>query len=333
MYAGEIVHFIGLRIQDVEIPGRVVLAPMAGVTDRVYRRMAKKQGAALIFSEMVSADGLVRYSNRTYEILKFDNSERPFGIQLFGSDPDIMAEAARRIIPLQPDFIDLNFGCPVKKVIRRGAGAALLLDLPRLQKIASAVVQATPIPVLGKFRSGWNDKSIVAVKVGQLLEDSGVCAVTLHARTRRMGYSGEADWDLIRQLKESVSIPVIGSGDVRTHRDVGRMLEQTGCDLVMVGRGSLGNPWIFRMANEYLETGEEPIPPSHSERIDTCIKHIKLELDWLGEERGVRMIRKHIAWYLKGMPGNIRIKRAVFDTLDPDAVIERLYEYADELES
>ena len=306
---------------------------MAGVTDKVYRRLAKKEGAALIFSEMISADGLVRNSKKTYEMLEFEPCERPIGIQIFGSDPAVMAEAVRRLGPFQPDFIDLNFGCPVKKVIRRGAGAALLLDLPRLKKIASAVVQATDIPVLGKFRSGWNEKSIMALQVGRIMEDSGVCGVTLHARTRSMGYSGEADWDLIRQLKEAVSIPVIGSGDVHTHMDVRRMLDQTGCDLVMVGRGSLGRPWIFRMANEYLETGEEPKPPSHRERIDTCITHIKMELDWLGEEKGVRTMRKHIAWYLKGMPGNIRVKQSLFDTLDPARVIERLQKYADELES
>lgn len=322
-----------MHIGNVEIVGRAVLAPMAGVTDSVFRKLTRSEGAAVVFSEMVSADGLIRYSERTRSLLGFDPVERPIAIQLFGSDPDTMAEAARRVESMEPDFIDLNFGCPVKKVVRRGAGAALLLDLSKLRKIVSAVVDATSIPVIGKFRSGWNEKELVALQVGRILEDSGACAVTLHARTRSMGYSGQADWSLIEKLKGKVSIPVIGSGDVRTPEDAGCMLEQTGCDLVMIGRGSLGRPWIFRMVNRYLETGLHQEPPAYNERIDICLKHFRMEVSVRGSERGVRIMRKHIGWYLKGLPGNVHVKQIVFDTLDPDEVIATLQRYADELDS
>ncbi len=306
---------------------------MAGVTDRAFRSVAKSEGAALVFTGLISADGLVRDSQKSRRMMAFVPDERPIGIQLFGSDPEIVAEAAREVEKLKPDLIDLNFGCPVRKVVKCGAGAALLKDLGRIRVVVKTVVSAVSIPVSGKIRSGWNEAHPVAVEASRILEEEGACAVTVHARTKKMRFGGRADWGVIREVKEAVSLPVIGNGDVLSPEDGKRMLEETGCDLVMIGRGSLGRPWIFRQMNHYLETGERLNDPSFGERIEVCLKHYTLALQLLGKARGVKEMRKHVGWYLRGMPGSRQVRQEIFSMTDSGKVESRLRHYADQLES
>jgi nifR3 family TIM-barrel protein len=233
---------------------------------------------------------------------------------------------------LNPDSIDINAGCPVKKVVKRGAGAALLQDIGQLTTIVKAVVSAVSIPVSVKIRSGWSKESIVAVEVARMLQDEGICMITLHARTRTMGYSGEADWGMIRRVKDAIRIPVIGNGDVLTAFDAKRMLDVTGCDLVMVGRGALGRPWIFSSIEQFLGTGNDPGEPSFRERIGICLDHVRLAVGQIGEKRGIREMRKHVAWYLKGMPGNHAVRQEIYTKATLADVEKCLTRYIDTLE-
>ena len=315
-------------IRGVQLSGRSVLAPMAGITDNAFRITARSMGASLVFTELVSGDGLVHNSLKSHRFIEFQQEERPIGIQLFGSHPDILARAAQIVDKVSPDFIDLNFGCPAKKVVKSGAGAALLNDLLRMKTIVRTVVNATSVPVSAKIRTGWDEKSLVAVKASQLLEDEGICWITVHGRTKKMGFKGQADWNIIREVKESVSIPVIGNGDVQSPQDAKRMMNETGCDLVMIGRGALGRPWIFERTNRYLETGEIGEEPAYDKRIEICLRHYELALGKLGIERGVKEMRKHIGWYLKGMPGSVRIRTSIMTMTNPDEVKLKLRSYA-----
>lgn len=329
----QIVYSFVLNIAGVKIFGKSVLAPMAGVADSAFRLMAKQAGASLVFTELASADGLVRKSAKSFRLIGFFPEERPVGVQFFGSDPDVMAEAACRVVEkVKPDFIDLNFGCPAKKVVSTGGGAALLNDLRKMHTILSAVVNATTTPVTAKIRSGWGEEHVIAVKASQVLEQGGACAVTVHARTKAMKFSGQADWEIIREVKKAVSIPVIGNGDIVSPEDGKRMLDETDCDLIMIGRGALGKPWIFNRINHFLETGERVDDPSYSERIEICLRHYQLALKIIGEDQTVREMRKHIGWYLKGMPGSCQVRQDIFLIVDSDEVIHRLQEYRDQLE-
>lgn len=315
----------------IEISEKSVLAPMAGVSDNAFRLMTRSEGASLVFTELISADGLVRNSAKSLRFLNFFSEERPIGVQLFGSDPEVMAAAIHRVEEFEPEFVDLNLGCPVKKVVRQGAGAALLKDLSQLKRIVKAAVSASSRPVSGKIRSGWDAEHIVAVKAAQILEEEGASAVTVHPRTQKMGFHGQADWNIIKEVKKSISIPVIGNGDVFSPEDAKRMLQETSCDLVMIGRGALGRPWIFRQVNHYLETGEKLADPSYQKRIEICLKHYRLALQLLGQERGVKEMRKHIGWYVKGMPGNSRLKQEIFSMEDPIEVETRLQNYMNQI--
>lgn len=298
------------RFSQIEFSSPALMAPMAGYTDRAFRRILKKAGASLLFGEFVSADGLVRENEKSLELLEFDKIERPFGIQLFGSEPEIMANAAQIVEHYSPDLIDLNFGCPVPKVVKRGAGAALLRDLPRLEKIARAVVSAVSLPVTAKIRSGWDKNSIVVTEVAKRLEDAGIQAVTVHPRTRSMGYSGIADWNLIKEVKQNLTIPVIGNGDIWQAEDAIRMMEETACDLVMVARGALRNPWIFRQIQE-LSSGREPFSPTNMEFLQLIREHLRLAIQYRGEKRALKEIRKFLAFYLKGKPGAGKIRSSI----------------------
>jgi len=306
---------LGFVIGNLSLDSKVVLAPLAGVTDSNFRLVCRANGASLVYTEMVSADGVRRGNRKTLELLGFVQEERPVGIQLFGSDPGIMAAAAAKVMDLSPDIIDLNFGCPARKVVGREAGSALLNNLALLRKIASAAVAATSVPVTAKIRSGWDEKTVNADKVTAMLEDCGVSAVTVHARSRAGKFVGKADWDVIARAKRAVRIPVIGNGDVTEPEDAQRMLRETGCDAVMVGRGALGNPWIFSRTRELLESGVTPPPPTARQRLELLLAHMGLV-----EERSDRSLRalypmrKHVGWYTKGMSGSSGLRKALGTT-------------------
>jgi tRNA-dihydrouridine synthase B len=300
---------------------------MAGVADSAFRLIARANGASLVYTELVSADGLVRDSAKTWRIARFSPEEKPIGVQLFGTDPGVMAEAAARVREVGPDLIDLNFGCPSKHVVHHGAGAAQLKDLSNMESIVRAVVSSVSLPVTAKIRSGWDDDHIVAADAARILEGAGVRAVTIHARTMKMGFRGEADWNIIRNVKQAVSIPVVGNGDVCSVEDARRLVDKTGCDLVMIGRGAMGRPWIFDRVNQYLENGEIVEDPDDRERIEQCLNHYHLALRILGEERGVKEMRKHIGWYLKGMRESAQVRKEVFTMTDPKEVEKRLLQY------
>jgi tRNA-dihydrouridine synthase B len=301
-----------MKIGTVHIGGRIVLAPLAGITDTSFRALCRRSGAALVFTEMISADGLVRGNTNTLRYLYFDQTERPLGIQLFGSDPDILSEGARLAVGQKPDLIDLNLACPVRKVVKRMAGAALLQNLKSIEHICHSVVQAVDIPVTIKIRSGWDSQSIVAVEVAQLAQQCGIAGITVHPRTQKEKFSGRADWEIISRVKEAVSIPVIGSGDVTSALDAKNMFEQTHCDAVMIGRASLGQPWIFQHINHYLETGEHLNRPTVQECFHIASRHLAAVVREKGEPLGVRIMRKHLIWYTKGMPGAAQLRQSIF---------------------
>ena len=305
----------GMSIAGVRVDSPFVLAPLAGVSDSPFRRLAREQGASAVYTEMVSSDGLVRGSEATLEYCAFDPSERPIGIQVFGSDPAVMADAARVLSELppeqRPDLIDINMGCPVRKVVNRCAGAALLQDVPRIAAIVEAMSAATPLPVTAKIRLGWDGNSRNVVEVARVLEGAGARAVAIHARTRAEKFEGHAHWDMIGEAKAAVGIPVIGNGDVRTADDAVRMLRLTGCDGVMLGRAAFGDPWVFRRIRALLERGEDLPPPSAAERLEAGVRHLALLVESVGEEHAAREMRKHVAWYIKGLPHSARVREQV----------------------
>ncbi len=294
-----------MQIGSLKITPPILLAPMAGVTDYPFRVLCKEQGAQLVYSEFVSAHGIIRENAKTLDMIRFTEFERPIGIQIFGDDPQIMAQAARLIADrFQPDLIDINYGCPVPKVTKRGAGSAALKDLCLMDDITGAVVEAVPeLPVTVKMRSGWDSRSCVIPEAGPRLEQAGVKAITLHPRSTKQSYSGRADWDLIRELKRAVTIPVIGNGDVQTGDDLLRMIESTKCDGVMIGRAALGNPFIFKELNAAYRGNEKSDKPSVALMVKTCRRHLDLQVEYRGELVGCKLMRKHFGWYLKGFPG------------------------------
>ncbi|NIA30374.1 MAG: tRNA dihydrouridine synthase DusB [Actinobacteria bacterium] len=301
------------------------MAPLAGWTDQVFRLICKDFDAGLIFTEMTSADGLVREQVKTLEYVRFSDKERPIGVQLFGAEPDILAQAAMRVARYEPDLIDLNFGCPAKKVVKRGAGSALLKNLRLTGQIAKAVVAATEIPVTAKIRSGW-DKN-VAVDVSRILEDAGIAGLIVHPRTQKMLFNGQADWEIIADVKNAVSIPVIGNGDIKTAFDAKQMMEQTGCDMVMVGRAVCGNPWILSQINDYVQFGVKPQEPSSVERLQVCTRHFQAAIEKYGAQRATHLMRKQIAAYIKGMPKATELRRNIFSLDDAGQVLDTLQNY------
>ena len=292
-----------IKIGNVTIEQTVALAPMASVADRAYRLMAKKYGAAYVVGEMASAKGLCYSDRKTAELLECTPEERPMAVQLFGEDPAYMAQAVEKVRAYQPDIIDINMGCPVPKVVNGGAGSALMKDPIRAAEIVRAVVSASEVPVTVKIRKGWDDHSINAVEFAKRMEDAGAAAIAVHGRTRQEYYGPPADWEVIAQVKLAVSVPVIGNGDVTDGKTAAEMYRQTGCDLVMVGRGSYGRPWVFREIRAYLESGEELPPVSLEERLAVMREHVELICRYNGEYGGMRIARKHAAWYLKGLRG------------------------------
>tara|TARA_B000000475_G_scaffold252761_1_gene230615 strand:+ start:4846 stop:5805 length:960 start_codon:yes stop_codon:yes gene_type:complete len=294
-----------MKIGNLSIETPIFLAPMAGVTDYPFRVLCKEQGAGVVYSEFVSAHGIIRENLKTLQMIKFSDFERPIGIQIFGDSPEIMAEAAMQVEnKFEPDIIDINYGCPVPKITKKGAGSAALRDLCLMDDITAAVVESVPnTPVTVKMRAGWNISSIVIPEAGQRLEKLGVKAIALHPRTTKEGYSGRANWKLINELKKSVSIPVIGNGDIKSPTDILSMFEETGCDAVMIGRAALGNPWFFKEAVATYKGLTPPSPPTTSSRIKGCKNHFINMIEWHGERAATNLMRKHFGWYLRGFEG------------------------------
>ena len=292
-----------MRIGNIEIANPVILAPMAGVTDLPFRILAKELGCGLVYTEMVSDKGINYRNCHTLEMLKTDCRERPVALQLFGAEPQSIAKAAKYVESLGvADIIDLNMGCPAPKVVKNNEGSALMKEPLLAFEIMKAVVEAVDLPVTVKFRKGWDNHNENAVEMAQLAEKAGVCAVAVHGRTREQYYSGQADWDIIKEVKAAVSIPVIGNGDIRTCQDAKKMLEKTGCDAIMIGRGCQGNPWIFQQVSTYLNTGQIINQPSIEERVDLIKRHLAMLIELKGEYIGAREMRKHATWYTKGLP-------------------------------
>ena len=297
-----------LRIGNVELDNNLILAPMAGVTDMSFRQLCREQGCGLLVTEMVSAKAILYKNRNTKELMAIGEGERPVSLQLFGSDPEIVSDIAHQVEDGPYDIIDLNMGCPVPKIVGNGEGSALMKNPKLVEELLSALVRKVHKPVTVKFRKGFDDDHVNAVEIAKIAESCGVAAVAVHGRTREQYYSGRADWDIIRQVKEAVKIPVIGNGDIFEPQDAKRMLEETGCDGIMVGRGAKGNPWIFKRITHYLETGELLSGPTLMEVRDMILRHGKMLTEYKGEMIAMREMRSHMAWYTKGMRNSAALR-------------------------
>ena len=300
-----------LQIGNVTLPNQVVLAPMAGVCDLPFRLLCREQGAGLVCMEMVSAKAIYYHNKNTELLMQTDPGEHPVSLQLFGSDPKIMSEMAKQIEERPFDILDVNMGCPVPKVVNNGEGSALMKNPALVREIVTAMAKAVKKPLTVKIRMGFDGEHINAVEIAKIIEDSGAAAVAVHGRTRQQYYSGEADWEIIRKVKEAVSIPVIGNGDVDSPQKAKRMLEETGCDGVMVGRAARGNPWLLGRIARYLEDGELLENPSPEEVKTMILRHARMQLEYKGEYTGMREMRKHEAWYTAGYPRSSKLRQAV----------------------
>ena len=310
-----------LTIGNVTLENPYILAPMAGVTDLPFRLLCREQGAGLLCMEMVSAKAIQYNNKNTKALLAIHPDEPPVSLQLFGSDPDIISEIAKRIEELPFSILDINMGCPVPKIVKNGEGSALMKNPKLVHEIVSKTVKAIQKPVTVKIRKGFDDSCINAVEIAKIIEDAGAKAVAVHARTREQYYSGKADWDIIRQVKEAVTIPVIGNGDVASGESAIAMQEQTGCDGVMIGRGAQGNPWIFSELLEYERTGRMPARPTNEEIKKMIARHAKLQIEYKGEYLGIREMRKHVSWYTTGLPNSAKLRGEInavesFDELE-----------------
>ncbi|SEA49254.1 putative TIM-barrel protein, nifR3 family [Pseudobutyrivibrio sp. ACV-2] len=314
-----------LTIGNVTLDNNLILAPMAGVTDLPFRLLCKEQGAALCCMEMVSAKGIYYNNKNTESLLTVDERERPVSLQLFGSDPEIMGAMAAKIQHRNFDILDINMGCPVPKVVNNGDGSALMKNPVLAGQIIESMVKATEKPVTVKIRKGFDDEHINAVEMAHVAQESGAAAVAVHGRTREQYYSGKADWSIIADVKQAVSIPVIGNGDILDAKDVIAMKEQTGCDGFMIGRGAQGNPWIFHQILHYFETGELIGKPPMEEMVKTMLRHAKLQIEFKGDYLGIREMRKHAAWYTAGYKGASKLRGAI-NNVESYEDLENLFE-------
>lgn len=321
------------KIGNVRIDNNVCLAPMAGVCNSAFRRIIKEMGCGLLYAEMVSDKALVYDNLKTKEMLYMTEKERPIAQQIFGSDKESFVEAAKIVENnMHPDIIDINMGCPVPKVaVKSQAGAALLKNPDKIYEIVKAVKEAVNVPVTVKIRSGWDQKNINAVSIAKICEKAGASAIAIHPRTRSQGYSGKADWKIIKEVKENVDIPVIGNGDILSVNDAKKMLNQTGCDAVMVGRGTLGNPYLIKQIVSYLQDGKVIRDQTPIEKMQTCLKHFNYLLEIKPEKVAVLEMRTHAAWYLKGLPNGISIKKRLYEIKTKEEFINTINEYMEKL--
>ena len=295
----------------MDLKNKLILAPMAGVTDLPFRLLCKEQGCDILYTEMVSAKAILYKNKNTEPLMAYEEAEHPIGLQLFGSDPQIMADMAARVQERGYDFIDINMGCPVPKIVNNHEGSALMKEPGLVGKIVSSMVRAVDIPVTVKIRKGFDEEHVNAVEIAKVVEESGGAAIAVHGRLRSEYYSGHADWDIIRQVKEAVSIPVIGNGDLNTPQDVIKMKEQTGCDAFMIGRGAKGNPYIFSQMKTYFEKGYIPEKPDLKQRVEMMLRHAKMMVEYKGEYTGIHEMRKHVAWYTTGCPNSSKLRDEV----------------------
>ena len=323
------------KIGNLKIDNRIVFAPMAGISNISYRKIIKEMGAGLIYSEMISNMGIVYNNQKTIDLLKIDESERPIAIQIFGSDVDSFVKAAKYVEDnIHPDIIDINMGCPVPKVaLRSQAGSALLKNPDKIYEIVKAVKDNINTPISVKIRSGWDENHINAIEVGKLIEKAGASLIAIHARTRSQGYSGNADWNIIKELKENVNIPVIGNGDIKTIEDAKRMLEETKCDAVMIGRASLGNPWFIKECVEYVENNKIIEKPTYEERLNMIKRHFSLLKENTTEKQALLEIRTHALWYIKYLPNSKEYKNRLNQVKSEKELYDIINEYSDKLKS
>lgn len=318
---------MNLQIGNIKINGNLILAPMAGVTDLPFRLLCKEQGADLIYTEMVSAKGILHNNKNTDSLLEVKEEERPVSLQLFGADPKILSEMAKKIENRNFDILDINMGCPVPKVVNNGEGSALMRNPKLIGEIVNKVSRAISKPLTVKIRKGFTENEVNAVEVAKIIEANGASGIAVHGRTREQYYSGKADWDIIRQVKEAVSIPVIGNGDISTPEDAIAMMNDTGCDALMIGRGVRGNPWLFHQIKTYMETGVLEDKPTVDQVIDMIMRHAELQIEFKGEFIGIREMRKHVAWYTTGYPKSSKLRNRVNEIETMDQLYKLMEEY------
>ena len=321
-----------LKIGKVELQNNLILAPMAGVTDLPFRTIVEKFNPGLVCTEMVSSKALFYGDEKTKQLLKCDGEKRPISMQIFGSDPETMGFAAKYVSKLA-DIVDINMGCPAPKVVKNGDGSKLLLDLNKVEEIVKSVVANSEVPVTLKYRKGWDNNNIVACEVAKIAEKNGISAITIHGRTRDEFYSGRADLDIIKEVKESVNIPVIGNGDVIDEESAKYMFEYTGVDGIMIGRGTMGNPWIFEQIQHYLETGDKLPSPTNQEKYEILKEHIELDIRYKGEAVALNEMRKHIAWYTKNMPNSSSFRNYINKINTIDELISVIKEYFETIQN
>lgn len=316
-----------MKIGNVTLDNKVFLSPMAGVTDLPFRLICKEQECGMLYTEMINAKALCYDDQNTKKMLKIEEEEHPVAVQIFGSDPAFMGGAAEILNEYPNEILDINMGCPAPKVIKNGDGSALMKNPKLAEEVLKSVVKNSKKPVTLKIRKGWDDNNINAVEIAKIAEASGISALAIHGRTREQYYSGKADWDIIAKIRESINIPVIGNGDVFEVEDAINMINKTNCDAIMIGRGAQGNPWIFKRINHYMKTGEILPEPTGEEKINTALKHLKLAIDEHGEYVAVREMRKHIAWYLKGLRGSARLRDEINKIESYEEVVNKLRDY------
>lgn len=319
-----------MKIGNVTLDNKVFLSPMAGVTDLPFRLICKEQDCGMLYTEMINAKALCYDDQNTKKMLKIEEEEHPVAVQIFGSDPNFMGKAAEILNDYPNEILDINMGCPAPKVVKNGDGSALMKNPKLAEEVLKSIVKKSKKPVTLKIRKGWDDNNINAVEIAKIAEACGISALAIHGRTREQYYSGKADWDIIAKIKENINIPVIGNGDVFEVEDAINMINKTNCDAIMIGRGAQGNPWIFKRINHYMKTGEILPEPSGEEKINTALKHLKLAVDEHGEYVAVREMRKHIAWYLKGLRGSARLRDEINKIESYEEVVNKLRDYVDQ---